>query len=248
MSDAGLKKEGLRMDREATSATPPRLKVQPLATNFSFRNQAYLALKQAITAMNIYDHADEIRLDERQLSQDLGVSRTPIREAMTLLEQEGFVRTVPRRGIFVVRKTKAEILEMITVWAALESMAARLITLNATDEEIATLRRMFTTFKDEQVQAKIDEYSEANVAFHQAILKMSHCDLLHQMAENLFIHMRAIRMRTIAEDDRAKRSIKDHMHIIEALEARDTELAERLVRQHALDLAEHVRNHIHDLD
>src|SRR3546814_8181596 len=107
---------------------------------------------------------------------------------MTLLEQEGFVRTVPRRGIFVVRKTKTEILEMITVWAALESMAARLITQTATDAEIATLRRMFTTFEDEQVQAKIDEYSEANIEFHQAILNMSHCKLLHDMAQNLFIH------------------------------------------------------------
>ena len=68
--------------------------------------------------MDIYDHPQEIRLDERRLSEGLGVSRTPIREAMTLLEQEGFVRTRPRRGIFVVRKTKREIVEMITVMAA----------------------------------------------------------------------------------------------------------------------------------
>ena len=76
--------------------------------------------------MDIYDHDREIRLDERQLSDKLGVSRTPIREALTLLEQEGFIRLQPRRGIFVVRKTKTEIVEMIQVWAALESMAARM--------------------------------------------------------------------------------------------------------------------------
>jgi hypothetical protein len=64
------------------------------------------ALKRGITAIDIYDHAQEIRLDERRLSQGLGVSRTPIREAVTLLEQEGSVRTRPPRGIFVVRKTK----------------------------------------------------------------------------------------------------------------------------------------------
>ena len=66
--------------------------------------------------MDIYGHPGEIRLDERQLSQDLGVSRTPIREALGFLEQEGFVRSVPRRGVFVVRKTRAQIVEMITVW------------------------------------------------------------------------------------------------------------------------------------
>src|SRR5215207_8346839 len=104
----------------------PKLAVKPLNTTFSYRNQAYEALKRAITQMDIYGHRNEIRLDERQLSQDLGVSRTPIREAMSLLEQEGFVRSVPRRGIFVVRKSKREIIDMILVWAALESMAARL--------------------------------------------------------------------------------------------------------------------------
>src|SRR5688572_32361120 len=74
----------------------PKLAVGPLNTTFSYRNQAYDALKRAITQMDVYGHRNEIRLDERQLSQDLGVSRTPIREAMSLLEQEGFVRTEAR--------------------------------------------------------------------------------------------------------------------------------------------------------
>ena len=116
------------MTDEIATAAMPKLAVKPIDTQSSFRTQAYQALKQAITSVNIYAHPNEIRLDERQLSQDLGVSRTPIREAMTLLEQEGFVKTLPRRGVFVVRKTKREIVEMIHVWAALESMAARLVT------------------------------------------------------------------------------------------------------------------------
>ncbi|MEM7423780.1 MAG: FCD domain-containing protein, partial [Pseudomonadota bacterium] len=133
-------------------------------------------------------------------------------------------------------------------WAALESMAARLITERATDQEIASLRRMFATFDDDQVQANIDEYSETNIEFHQAILGMSKCELLNQMAENLLAHMRWIRMRTIAEDGRASRSIIDHINIIEALEARDAELAERLVREHTFGLAAHVDTHAHYLD
>jgi DNA-binding GntR family transcriptional regulator len=221
--------------------------VQPLETDFSFKAKAYTALREAIARMKIYDVDDEIRLDERQLAQDLGVSRTPIREAMARLENEGLVRTVPRRGIFVVRKTREQILEIIHVWAALESMAARLITLNATDEEISALRTMFSTFQNGQLAAHIDEYSEANLRFHQAIVEMARSDVLVRLAENLFIHMRAIRHRTITEDHRFERSIIDHMHIIEALEARDTELAERLVRDHALNLAEHVRGQSHYL-
>ena len=225
-----------------------RALVQPIDVNFNLKDKTYDALKQAIASLNIYAEPEDPRLDERQLSDDLGVSRTPIREAFARLEQEGLVRIVPRRGVYVVRKTKREILEMITVWAALESMAARLITLRASDEDISTLRRMFATFENNQVQAKIDEYSEANIRFHQALLRMSRCELLNHMTENLFVHMRSIRVRTISEDNRASRSIIDHMNIIEALEQRETELAERLVRQHTLDLAAHVENNVHYLD
>ena len=120
-----------------------KLKVQPLDINFSLKDKVYDSLRRAIMSMNIYASPDELRLDERQLAEDLGVSRTPIREAITRLEQEGFVRVVQRRGVFVVRKTKQEILEMIVAWAALESMAARLITEHATDADIESLRELF---------------------------------------------------------------------------------------------------------
>ena len=84
--------------------------------------------------------------------------------------------------------------------------------------------------------------------FHQALLGLSNSDLINAMAENMFIHMRWIRMRTIGEDDRASRSIIDHMNIIEALETRDTELAERLARDHTLGLARHVEQNVNYLD
>ncbi len=137
---------------------------------------------------------------------------------------------------------------MITAWAALESMAARLITQSASGDDIASLRRMFTTFVNGQVHAKLDEYSEVNIEFHQTIIRMSGNTVLINLAENLFTHMRMIRRRTIGEKDRATRSIRDHMTIIEALEARETERAEELVRQHALGLADHVAQYADYLD
>ncbi|HEY1385114.1 MAG TPA: GntR family transcriptional regulator [Dongiaceae bacterium] len=225
-----------------------KLAVKPLATTFSFRDQAYDALKRAITQMDIYGHREEIRLDERQLSQDLGVSRTPIREAMSLLEQEGFVRTEPRRGIFVVRKTKAEIIDMIYAWAALESMAARLATQRASDKAIASLRALFASFEGNHPREHMTEYSEANIAFHQAIIRLGGYPLIEEMTKNLFIHMRAIRRATIGQDNRAERSMREHLAIIEALERRDTAAAERLARQHTLDLAAHVERYCTYLD
>ena len=221
------------------------LSLKPVDNPVVLKDRIYEALKSAITSMDVYADDDEHRLDERQLSVELGVSRTPVREALCRLENEGFVHTIPRRGAFVARKTKKEVLEMITVWAALESMAARLVTENATGADIATLRALFSSFDaDGAPEARIDEYSETNVSFHQALFRLSRCDLLTRITENLLLHMRSIRMRTIAEKDRASRSIIDHMSIIEALEARDTDLAERLVRRHTLDLGRHVEEYV----
>ncbi len=221
-----------------------QINIQPIEEGFSLKSRIYESLKQAIMNMNIYDENAELRLDERKLSEQFGISRTPLREALARLDQEGLVNIVPRRGVFIVRKSKEEILEMITVWAALESMAARLITEIATDEDISTLRKMFSTFDGTKVLARIDEYSDANIKFHQAILRMSKNQLLKKTADSFFMHVRAIRARTISEDNRANRSIVDHMHIIEALEARDTELAERLVQEHTLNLQAHVEHHV----
>src|SRR3954452_6023104 len=151
-----------------------RLKVAPLDASTSLRALAYDALKRAITDMDIYGESREIRLDERQLSQDLNVSRTPIREAMTVLEQEGFVRSVPRRGIYVVKKTKREVIEMITVWAAIESFAARMACERATKKELAELRQLFAAFEGDPNE-HISEYSAANIEFHRAIIRMGGC-------------------------------------------------------------------------
>src|SRR5664279_3243872 len=207
-------------------APTPRLAIEPIDTSFSFKNKAYAALKTVIVSMDVYRNRQDIRLDERQLAQDFGISRTPVREAMAQLEREGFVRSVPRRGIYVVRKTRTEVIEMISAWAALESMAARLIT----------------------ERAHLDEYSETNIEFHQTIIRLSGNSVLISLAENLFTHMRMIRRKTIVEKDRVERSIRDHMNIIEALEARDTARAEVLVRNHALGLAEHVAKYAEYLD
>jgi DNA-binding GntR family transcriptional regulator len=220
---------------------------EPIALGIGLRRQACAAIKRAITEMNIYGHPLEVRLDERQLSQDLGMSRTPIREALSVLEQEGFVRSVPRRGLLVMRKSKREVVEMITVWAAIESMAARLAAPRATEAELAELHSLVDVFQEDPSE-QISEYSRANMEFHKTIIRMGGVDLMTGLTENLFIHMRAVRAVTMTQDNRAQRSIVDHRNIIAALERHDADLAARLVREHTMGLAAHVETHGDFLD
>jgi DNA-binding GntR family transcriptional regulator len=229
------------------SEAQPRLRIEPLDLGLGLRKLACEAIKRAITEMDIYGRPDEIRLDERQLSHDLGVSRTPIREALSILEQEGFVRSIPRRGLVVVRKSKHEIVEMITVWAAIESMAARLAAPRVTPEDIETLRTLGEAFQDDPA-AHIHEYSDANMAFHKAIIRLGGVGLMSSLTDTLFIHMRAVRAVTMTQDNRAHRSVADHRAIVAALAAHDADLAERLVRDHTLGLAAHVERHGDFLD
>lgn len=235
-----------------TPEMPRKLPIAPLHVSVGLRAQACEAIRAAIMRMDIYGQPEEIRLDERQLCQDLGVSRTPIREALSVLEQEGFVRSIPRRGIHVVRKSKREIVEMITVWAAIESMAARLAATRATTAEIAGLRHVLAAFDDDPAKGgpsgQISEYSDANMAFHKAIIRLGGIELMASMTDTLFIHMRAVRAVTMTQDNRARRSVADHRDIIAALEARDAGRAARLVREHTMGLAAHVERHGDFLD
>lgn len=226
---------------------PTGLTLTPVPARFSLQDHVYDVLRQAILDMDIYDAATDLRLDERGLADQLNISRTPLRATLLRLEQEGFVTIQPRRGVVVVRKSLDEILDMITVWAALESMAARIVAVRATAADLADLRHLATggttggATGTAPGSLTIAEYSESNIAFHQAILRLAGQPLLQQITEGLFLHMRAVRRRAMAEGDRADRSVEDHLDIITALEARDADRAGTAVRDHTLKLHDHVR-------
>ena len=217
------------------------VELKPVAVNFTLKDHIYGVLRDAILDMNIYDEETDLRLDERQMAEQLGISRTPIREALARLEQEGFVEIAPRRGVYVKRKSLDEILEMITVWAALESMAARLGCERASESEIARLRQIGTQFTKDNAKAHLSEYSEANIEFHLCVLGLSKCRMLQDIANGLFTHLKAVRRKALRDSSRADRSVVDHMNIIEAIEDRNAELASELVRKHTLRLHDYIR-------
>jgi DNA-binding GntR family transcriptional regulator len=222
----------------------PELVLERFSPEQTYKTKVYAALKHAIANMDIYSSPEPTWIDERQLSERLGVSRTPVREAIAMLEQQGFVKSLPRRGIIVLKKTKREVIEMIQAWAALESMAVRLICQRASDREIARLRTIFQEFNDAHKPADYPhEYSTANIRFHQTMIELSGSQILAEMTENLVLHVRGIRQITIGRDDRASKSIVDHLNIIEALEKRDIAKAEAYARDHTLGLADYVAKH-----
>ena len=215
-------------------------KLSPVAVNFTLKDHTYDVLRNAILEMNIYQPETDLRLDERTLAKNLAISRTPIREALARLAQDGLVEIIPRKGVFVHRKSRDEILEMVVVWAALESMAAQLAAKKASDADLKALRKFAMKNSSNAMRLDIEEYSEANIEFHQRILDLSGCKALGKMANVLFAHMHAVRRRAMGEGDRVTRSVADHMEIVNALEARDADLASKRVREHTMRLHDHI--------
>ena len=231
-----------RIKSRGGNALPFEVDLKPVAINFTLKDHIYEVLRDSILQIDIYDTEQELRLDERKLAEQLGISRTPIREALARLAQDGLVEIIPRKGVFIHRKSLQEILDMIITWAAVESMAAHMAATNASDADFVALRKFAMAHSATAKKAELGEYSDANIKFHQSILDLSGCELLKTTANQLFMHMNAVRRRAMGENNRAHRSIEDHMEIIEALEVRDPELASRLVREHTMKLHDHVKD------
>ena len=207
----------------------------------NLKTKVYDSLKKYIISLNIYLREADFHLDERQLSTKLGVSRTPIREAVARLEQEGIVKTIPRRGVYVNRKSKKELIEIVTVWAGLEGYAAHLIIKNSNDLEIKGLRK-FCQYSKDNVLSDLENYSSDNISFHQHIMKLTKVNLMSHVLESQLVHLQFLRKKFIFNSDRALKSIDEHDEIISALLSKNAVKAEKVLRNHALALVDRIEN------
>ncbi|MGF1553035.1 MAG: GntR family transcriptional regulator [Paracoccaceae bacterium] len=205
----------------------------------------YEVLKREIVALDVYDADVGLRMDERGLAERLGVSRTPLRGALARLEQEGFVETRPRRGVFVRRKSLGEVVEMLEMWGALESMGARLACQRADEAAIAALARRAEAdaAAGREGGADLGEHSEANIAFHRAVLALSGNARMIATGDGLIAHLAVVRRRAARDPARLERSARDHAGIVAAIEARDADLAARRVTAHNARLSAYLRRH-----
>ncbi len=209
----------------------------------NLKNKVYDALKKYILSLNIYLKESDFHLDERQLSEKLGVSRTPIREAVAKLEQEGIVKTVPRRGVFVHRKSKKELIDIVTVWAGLEGYAAHLIIQNSSKEEIESLNK-FCQYSKDNVLSDLDNYSNDNIKFHEHIMKLTKVRLMGEILESQLIHLQYLRKKFIIDSNRSIQSIDEHNEIVKSLVAGQQAKAEKLLKNHALTLVDKIQENI----
>ncbi len=172
------------------------------------------------------------RLMEIQLAEELGVSRTPVREAIRKLELEGLVVMLPRRGAYVAGISMKDILEVFEVRAALEALAAGLAAERITEEELDEMERQLVKETEETEANNLRSIVEIDTSFHDLLYKAARNERLVHFVNLLQEQLQRFRSASLARPGRSKNALDEHRKILEALASRDAKLAEQLAREH----------------
>ena len=172
------------------------------------------------------------RLMELQLAAKLGVSRTPIREAIRMLEQEGLAVTIPRKGAEVARMTEKDMEDVLQIRDALDELAASIACEQISEEELAELRHTMHEFEESTKTGDVKRIAEADVRFHDIIYHATRNVKLENMLNNLREQMYRYRLEYIKDADKRQILMVEHEHILKALTLRHIQEAKMAVREH----------------
>lgn len=201
----------------------------------TLRDHVHKALRLAILSGR---YAPQERLNERQLADELGVSTTPLKEAMRQLESEGLIATLPRRGIIVLySRTWAE--EMILARAALESMIAHLAARRIDDAAKRGLAETMAKMAEATEEMDPDRLIALNELFHDQIHKASECLYLGKLIERQRFYDAGTRRIIHSDPEEKARALAEHNAVGRAIIARDIEGAERAMRDHVVRSGDH---------
>jgi DNA-binding GntR family transcriptional regulator len=212
----------------------------PVADETDFRNTSrgeyvFRALRDAIQEGRLTQGE---RLREEEIARRLGVSRTPVREALRRLVARGLVQEAPGRGLVVVELTKRQVIELYAMRRILEGAAARFAAQHASPAEGELLRRLAAECRDAETPARM---ALCNRAFHLAIYEAAHNRYLQQALGDLSDALTLLPSTTFQEPGRAATAYDEHMKIAEAIIAHDADAAEAAGRDH-IAMAERLRS------
>ncbi|MAY42753.1 MULTISPECIES: GntR family transcriptional regulator [unclassified Neptuniibacter] len=199
------------------------------------RTLADRVCEQIVTAIVVGDIPPGQKISEPELARTYGISRGPLREAMRKLEALRLVERKPHVGARVVNLSAKELIEIYHVREALEGMACRLAAQNMPQEEIDSLRTLLDEHERsiEQLDGRSYFQKEGDLDFHYRIVNGSKNEkLLESLGGDLYHLVRMYRYQFSVSSSRPKRALKEHRQIIDAIESRDPELAEMLMRRH----------------
>ncbi|HPT86322.1 MAG TPA: GntR family transcriptional regulator [Bacillota bacterium] len=172
------------------------------------------------------------RMMEIQLAEEMGVSRTPVREAIRKLELEGLVEMIPRKGAYVAGLSLRDIADVFEIRRALEGLAAELAADRITDEELERLERYLVIISEQIEAGNLEEVVQTDTDFHTLLYQASRNNRLSQIINNLREQIQRFRTTSLSYPGRMKAALEEHRKIVEAISSRDEEQARRIAQEH----------------
>lgn len=191
------------------------------------RDQVLVALRRRIING---DYPPGERLTEDRLAEDFGVSRNPVREALRVVQAEGFVVMVPRRGAVVAMPDLSTVTDMFVVRERLETLAARLAAERATAADVADLRALLDAAREATERSDFSRVADLNSELHLRVIEVSGNQWLSSIATGLYFHAHWVFRMGGAH--RAPHSWSEHIRLVDAIEAGDPDGAEEAARSH----------------
>ncbi|MDI3534010.1 MAG: hypothetical protein PWQ82_375 [Thermosediminibacterales bacterium] len=186
------------------------------------------------------------RLMEMQLADEMGVSRTPVREAIRKLELEGLVVMIPRKGAYVADLSLKDAADVFEIRGSLEGLAASLAAERITDEEIEQLERLLVQIRECIERGDLEGIIEKDAEFHDNLFKAARNEKLTQMINNLREHINRYRISSLTYLHRATEMFKEHTKIVEAISERNAELAAKLTRKHIENVEKNIMAYLRE--
>ena len=203
----------------------------------SLRGRVFQKLREDILS-GVYKEHEELR--EITIGEELGVSRTPVREALRQLELEGLVTIIPNKGAYVTGITPYDIYKIRSM---LEGVCARWATEHITEKQIEELEEVLLLSEfhlQKKGEEKAEQVTELDGKFHKVLYEASDSRILEHVLSDFHKYVQMARALSVGEKNRAQKSVQEHREILEAIRNRDEDLAEELANRHILNVMENL--------
>ena len=217
---------------------------QEVTDKYSLRGRVFHRLREDILNGKYEEHEE---LKEVTIGEEMGVSRTPVREAFRQLELEGLIQIIPNKGAYVTGITEKDVKDIYMIRSLLEGLCARWATEHITKEQMEELEENVYLANFHASKGHMEQLAELDNRFHDILYEACNSKILEHQLKDFHEYVLRVRRKTLADVNRGVASNKEHEQIMEAIKAKDADSAERLANRHMINAYENmVKNGLHE--
>lgn len=217
---------------------------QEVTDKYSLRGRVFHKLRDDILSGK-YEENEELK--EVAIGEELGVSRTPVREAFRQLELEGLIQIIPNKGAYVTGITEKDVKDIYMIRSLLEGLCARWATEHITREQMEEMEENIYLSKFHAQKGHLDQLAELDNRFHDIMYEACDSKILEHQLKDFHQYVLRVRRKTLASKNRGPKSNEEHEEILQAIKAGDADRAEMLANRHMINAYDNmVKNGLHE--